>query len=99
MPNNPGVGRHYAEGANVRPVVVNDYDDFDIWDMGGGGYRPEHIKQAIKEARQAKAPGVIFQNMRDPGIMGLGQGKPSDVVAVLNPKLIDSAYAAQRAKK
>jgi hypothetical protein len=99
LPNNPGAGRHYSEGANIRPVVVNDYDDFEVWDMGGGGYRPEFMKQALKEARKNKAPGVVFENMRDPGIMELGAGKPSNVVAVLNPKLIDTAFAAQKSKK
>lgn len=92
-----GVLRHYTEGARVMPLKVNT-EGFDEWDFGGGGYRPEDIRRALAEARKAGAPGVVFKNIKDPGIIDAvgpvgNPRKPSTMIAVLDPRRIRSRFA------
>lgn len=93
------VGRLYSEGSQVVPAHIRGLDDFEVWDMGGGGYDAAFMKQALKEARSGKAPGVIFNNMRDSGIIDatgpLGSPRaPSQVIAVNDLSRIRSPFAA-----
>jgi len=93
-----GVGRYYSKGSAVYPVYARNLDDYEIWDMNGGGYDPEFMQRAIKEAKESGAPGIILRGVRDPGIMdGIGpQGnprKPAAVVVVFDPKDIRSVNA------
>jgi hypothetical protein len=93
-----GVGRTYARGSNVMPLRVRDLEQFHDWDMGGGSYSPSHMEAAIQQAREEGAPGVIFRNMRDPGMMTangpLGSPRePSNILAVLDPAYLRSIWA------
>ncbi len=93
-----GVGRYYSKGSAVYPVYARNLDDYEIWDMNGGGYDPEFMQRVIKEAKENGAPGVILRGVRDPGIMdNIGpQGnprKPAAVVVVFDPKDIRSVNA------
>jgi spore germination cell wall hydrolase CwlJ-like protein/GNAT superfamily N-acetyltransferase len=93
-----GVGRTYARGSNVMPLRVRDLEQFHDWDMGGGSYSPSHVEAAIQQARKENAPGVIFRNMRDPGLMTsngpLGSPRePSNILAVLDPAYLRSIWA------
>jgi hypothetical protein len=85
-----GVSRYYSKGAQIRPVDIPEgtLNKFEVWDMGGGGYNQSFISRALKEAKANGAPGVIFENMRDPGIMGTGRGKPSNIVAIIDNKVL-----------
>jgi hypothetical protein len=90
-PLGDGVVRHYSEGANVIPTL-NKTDNADVWDMGGGAYRG--VSSEIAEARKAKADAVVFQRMKDQGIMGLGSGSRDNVtVAALKPNAVRSRFA------
>ena len=100
----PGLQRSYAEGANVTPAYVRGLDDFDVWDMGGGNYRGDFLERAIADARKAKAPGVIFENMKDAGPYKAGspignEHAPSTILAVLDPSRIRSRAAEFDPKK
>jgi len=93
-----GVGRYYSKDAAVYPVYARNLQDYEIWDMGGGGYDPEFMQRVIKEAKSNGAPGVILRGVRDPGIMdNVGpQGNPrtpAAVVVVFDPKDIRSVNA------
>ena len=94
-----GVSRHYAPGANVMPVRIRDMHKFDVWDMGGGRHNPNWMASTLAAARKSRVPGVIFENMRDPGMMSAPEnpegnpGAPSKVVAVFKPNLIRSEFA------
>jgi hypothetical protein len=83
------------------PVMVRDldFDNFEVWDYGGGGYRADEMKAALKDARKAGAKGVVFKNIKDPGIRDTigpvgNPRKPATVVAVFDPKTIRSRFAA-----
>lgn len=87
------IARYYNKGSNVVPAFVRGADNFDVWDMGGGGYHSEDMAAMIREARKGGAKGLVLENVRDPGLMNLGRGKPSTVYAVFDPKDIRSAFA------
>src|SRR5690606_17079329 len=88
-----GVKTIYSEGARVLPLYVRNLDKFDEWDMGGGAYDPAFIKKAVREARKERLAGVVFKNLRDPGISSLGRPRPSTIIAVFNPIDIRSVNA------
>lgn len=99
LQGNPDVGRWYAPNANVIPAHVRGLDNFQFWETYGRGYDPDFVKQALKEAKAEGAPGVVFDNMRDPGILDtigpVGNPRsPSRVVAVFDPRDIRSKFAA-----
>jgi hypothetical protein len=87
------VAQYFQPGSQIMPVHIRNPDDFEVWDMGGGGYTPDFMRQALKEAKQNGAPGVIFQNMADPGIGSLGRPKVSDIYAVFKPSDIRGKFA------
>ena len=94
-----GVARWYGDGAQVMPVHVRNGGDMDYWDWGGGGYSPEQIERALREAREAGRPGVVFRGIRDPGIQNTvgpvgNPRRPSNMVAVFDPSNIRSIFAA-----
>lgn len=86
--------KKYGEGSQIMPLRVRGLEDFEVWDMFGGAYKPSFMKEALKEARKNKAPGVVFRGMRDPGLSSLGRPKESAIVAVFDPKRIRSTHAA-----
>lgn len=88
-----GVGRYYSEGGRVMPLSVRA-GDFDVWDMNGAMFGHSSVQKALYDAKKAGAPGVIFENLRDPGGMATGMGEKSTVYAIFNPKDIRSRFAA-----
>ena len=99
VPMGENISRYYSQGTNVMPVKIRDMHKFDVWDMGGGRHNPNWMSKTLREARRNRVPGVIFENMRDPGMMTASQnpegnpGVPSKIVAVFKPNLIRSQFA------
>jgi hypothetical protein len=94
LPDSGGnVARYYSRGANVMPLRVRDVQDFEWWQFGGGPYDRELVSDAIAQARKAKAPGVVFQQMADPGLMSLGRPEASNILAILDPRVVRSRFA------
>jgi hypothetical protein len=95
--SHPGeIIRPYATGANIMPLRlrVPKGSKWTEIDLGGAGYDSNKVASEIKAARKAKEPFVIFKNMRDPGFSTPGQGEVSHIVAVLDPSLLRSKFAA-----
>ncbi len=95
-----GWGRIFRDNAQIYPVVLRDYGKFRTMDMAGAGYADsvDVIQNALREARRAGVPGIVFNNMRDPGpyarAVRIGDPKaPSTIAAVLDPKYIRSRFA------
>lgn len=90
-----GVGRHYSEGSNIMPLRVSlDPDKISWWDMGGARYNHEDVEEILANARREGMQAVVFNNIRDEGVMGLGRGKRANTVAVFDPANIRSVNAA-----
>lgn len=90
-----GVGRHYSTGSNIMPLRVSlDPEKISWWDMGGARYDPNQVEEILKNARQEGMQAVAFKNIRDEGVMGLGQGKRAMSLAVFDPTNIRSVNAA-----
>jgi hypothetical protein len=98
-----GVGRYYNTGSQTYAARIRGLEDFDVWDMGGGAYDALDMEKMLKEARKGKAPGVVFQNFRDPGMVAsgpLGAAKPpANVVAVFDTSRVRSPNAQFDPKK
>jgi cytochrome c556 len=90
----PSVVRDYAPGGNILPVDI-DSSKFDVWDMGGAGYRPGQMSSILQDARNGGVPGVVLENYRDPGISGVGQGRKQSTVAVFQPGHVKSATSGE----
>lgn len=88
-----GVERYYTEGANVIPTM-NRLRNADVWDMGGGGYPTGGVGKYITDARRSGSDVVLFQRMKDQGIMGLGSGSADNTsIAAVNPTTVRSRFA------
>jgi hypothetical protein len=88
-----GVERYYTEGSNVMPAM-NRTSNANVWDMGGGLYRSGDVSRAIKEARKDKSGAVVFNRMKDQGVMGLGSGSAANTsVAAIDPTSVRSRFA------
>ena len=88
-----GVGRWYSEGGNIRPVDVQDIEKFEVWDMAGADWGHSAVNKAINEAKRLGAPGVLLENVRDPGITTTGAGTPSTVAVVFSADNLRSPFA------
>jgi hypothetical protein len=62
----PNLSRAYFM-EHVYPIVLRDWDKFLTFDRGGKSYDRNLVQRALAEARSMRAPGVVFENMRDPG--------------------------------
>jgi hypothetical protein len=97
-PMGDGVGRWYSPGSQVLPVHLRNLDDYTVWDMGGAGYRPDDMRDILRDARKDGAPGVLLENIRDPGLMNatgpLGSSRaPSTTAVAFRPNDIRSVFA------
>jgi hypothetical protein len=92
-PMGGGVERYYSPQANIIPVRQR-YDEAVTWEYGGGGYPQGGLGDDLAEAAAEGADTVVFRNMRDPGIMGLGSGSRTNTsVAAFDPRNIRSRFA------
>jgi len=92
-PIGDGVERYYSPGSNIIPIRQH-YNDAVVWEYGGGGYPQGGLGADLADAAAEGADTVVFRNMRDPGIMGLGQGnKNNTTVATFDPANIRSRFA------
>jgi hypothetical protein len=90
-----GVGRYYSEGGNIMPVRARLNPENTEWfDMGGARYDEQTVNDILKNAKKNKAKAVVFKNIRDEGVMGLGSGRRATSIAVFNPSDIRSVNAA-----
>jgi hypothetical protein len=90
-----GVGRYYSEGGNIMPVLARLNPENTEWfDMGGARYDEQTVNNILKNAKKNKAKAVVFKNIRDEGVMGLGSGRRATSIAVFNPSDIRSVNAA-----
>lgn len=90
-----GVGRYYSQGSNIMPVRVSiEPETTRWWDMGGARYNEAEVNQMLKDAKESGMKAVVFKNIRDEGLMGLGRGKRANTVAVFDPSNIRSVNAA-----
>lgn len=81
-----------AEGANVLPLKANT-KDYHVFDARGGSWVDAN-RNAIREAQEAKKPGVIIKNVLDePGSPGGEVLPPQDVVITLDPSTLRSRFA------
>lgn len=91
VPLGGGAARYYADGSNIIPTQ-NRLNNVDVWDMGGASYRG--VASELSSALNDKMDGVVFQRMKDQGIMGLGSGSAKNTsVAALDPTSIRSQFA------
>ena len=90
-----GVGRYYSEGGNIMPVRARlNPENTEVFDMGGARYDEQTVNDILKNAKKNKAKAVVFKNIRDEGVMGLGSGRRATSIAVFNPSDIRSVNAA-----
>jgi len=90
-----GVGRYYSEGGNIMPVRARlNPENTEVFDMGGARYDEQTVNAILKNAKKNKAKAVVFKNIRDEGVMGLGSGRRATSIAVFNPSDIRSVNAA-----
>jgi hypothetical protein len=92
-----GGGSTVRDGANVIPAHLRGTGDMDVWDMGHASIvnRREEINQALREAQEAGAPGVVFQNLIDTRApFAAGASRGANVAAIFDPKNIRSKFAA-----
>jgi len=88
-----GAARYYSQGSQVYPMQVK-VDNADWWNMGGGAYPQGGLSSEIAEARAGGSDAVVFQNMKDQGIMGLGSGdRTNTTIATLTPSGLRSRFA------
>jgi len=92
-PMGDGVERYFQPQSSIMPMLAKT-DNIDLWQMGGGGYPQGGLSSEIQEAAKDGLDGVVFRNMRDPGIMGLGSGNRSNTsIATINPSAVRSRFA------
>jgi hypothetical protein len=92
-PMGDGVERYFQPQSSIMPMLAKT-DNVDLWQMGGGGYPQGGLSAEIEDAAKDGLDGVVFRNMRDPGIMGLGSGNRNNTsIATIEPSAIRSKFA------
>lgn len=87
-----GIATVYESGSKAYPAYIN-FNDYDVWEWGGGPYNKDKVQSAIDEAKAAGKKGVLFKDMRDGGLYALGQTPKANIAAVINPSTVRSPFA------